>query len=240
MCGRFTLFSEPGDLAKLFEVDQVATGALPPRYNVAPTQEVYAVAQTSDGERRLGTLRWGFVPFWADEPRSGPINARAETLSEKPMFRDAFTRKRCIIPADGFYEWREDPQTGVKVPHYVRRANGEPLAFAGLWSTWHPKDDGEAEPLRTCVIVTTDAEDWLREIHPRMPVALPRGSWDGWLDPNEDDPAALDDMLRSVEVNDLEGYEVSTEVNNARNEGAHLIDPEDDSAAGGALPADRR
>lgn len=227
MCGRFTVFTPPGDLAKLFEVDDVKTDPLPPRYNIAPTQEVYAVAQAPDGERRLGTLRWGFVPFWADEPRSGPINARAETLADKPMFRTAFSSHRCIIPADGFYEWREDPRTGVKVPHFVHRGDGEPLAFAGLWSSWRPEDEAadKDEPLRTCVIVTTDARSWLKDIHPRMPVTLPREVWDRWLDPNEGDADVLAGLLSDPSIDALTGYEVSTEVNNARNEGEHLIDP---------------
>jgi putative SOS response-associated peptidase YedK len=218
MCGRFTLFTEPGDLARLFAVDEIRTEPLPPRYNIAPSQEAYAVAQRAEGGRRLGTLRWGFVPHWAKEPKSGPINARAESVASKPMFRDAFRRRRCIIPADGFYEWREDPRTGKKVPFYVQRSDGVPLAFAGLWSTWHPPDDGE--PLRTCTIVTTDAAEALSEIHERMPVMLPHDAWDIWLDPEADDLERLEGLLRPRLADEVEVYEVSTRVNNARNSGS--------------------
>jgi putative SOS response-associated peptidase YedK len=223
VCGRFVLFSEPGQLARLFEVDTVTTEPLPARFNVAPTSEVYAVAQARDGERRLGRLVWGFVPHWADGPRPGPINARAETVTRRPMFRDAFDRWRCLVPADGFYEWREDPDTGEKIPHYYHRRSGTPLAFAGLWSVWRP--DGDAEPLRTCLIITTDAVGPVRDVHDRMPVALQRAHWDAWLDPNQgaDDlhPLVVDPGL----PDDLEVRVVSTTVNDARNEGAELIDP---------------
>lgn len=224
MCGRFTLFSEPGDLARLFAVDEVRTDPMPPRYNIAPTQEVYAVAEHPEGARRLGTLRWGFVPHWAKEARSGPINARAETLREKPMFRDSFVKRRCIIPADGFYEWREDPQTGAKLPHYARRSDHTPLAFAGLWSVWYPDDD-EREPLRTCVIITTDAIGSLKEIHPRMPAMLPPDAWDVWLDPSEGDADRLQGLLAPRLPDGLETYVVSTRVNSARNEGEELVQP---------------
>jgi putative SOS response-associated peptidase YedK len=224
MCGRFTLFSQPGDLARLFEVDAVRAEELPPRYNVSPTQEVYAVAEHPEGERRLGTLVWGLVPHWAEDPRPGPINARAETLRSKPMFRDAFARRRCIIPADGFYEWREDPRTGAKVPHYVRRADGEPLALAGLWASWRPKE-GDGEPLHTCVIVTTDAAGPLRDVHPRMPAILPREAWDVWLDRYRSDTEELAALLESRLPEGVEMYAVSTRVNNAGNEGADLIEP---------------
>lgn len=228
MCGRFVVFSEPGDLAKLFEVDQIRTEEIPPRYNIAPTQEVYSVAQTSDGERRLGTLRWGLVPHWAKEPRSGPINARAETVAEKPMFRTAFSRSRCIIPADGFYEWREDPTSGKKIPHFIHREDGHPLAFAGLWSAWRPKDDPDADPLNTCVIITTAAQDWVKEIHDRMPVSLPQDAWDRWLDPTVDDEEGLQELLEPRLPETLTYREVSTRVNNARNEGPELLEPDED------------
>jgi putative SOS response-associated peptidase YedK len=224
MCGRFTLFSEPGDLAALFAVDAIRTDQLPPRYNVAPSQEVYAVAESREGERRLGTLRWGFVPHWADTPRSGPINARAETLHRKSMFRDAFSRRRCLIPADGFYEWREDPRTGAKIPFYIRREDEVPLAFAGLWSVWRP-DGGEDDALRTCAIVTTDAQGPLRDIHPRMPLILPPDVWDVWLDPHVDDEEKLRPVLTPWLPDTVESLEVSKRVNNARNEGEELIAP---------------
>lgn len=225
MCGRFTVFTPPGQLARLFEVDDVRTGALPPRYNVAPTQEVYAVAQSSDGERRLGTLTWGLIPHWAEEPRPGPINARAETIASKPMFRGAFERHRCIIPADGFYEWCEDPATGAKIPSYISRADGRPLALAGLWSSWRGSDEPDVQPVRTCVIVTTAATGPIEEIHERMPVMLPRDGWDRWLDPNEDDDGWLRSLLAPRLPEELAVREVSTRVNNARNEGPDLIDP---------------
>ena len=157
MCGRYVSVSTPERLAEHFEVDEVRTENLGERYNVAPTLDVYSVIEHDD-ERRLGTLRWGFVPFWSDGPKKGPspINARIEGIHEKGMFKDAFARRRCLIPADGFYEWL-DRESGKKQPYYFHHPDDEPLAFAGIWSSWRPEDDADGDALYSCAIVTTAA-----------------------------------------------------------------------------------
>lgn len=222
MCGRFAVFSRPGDLARLFDVDEVATEPLPDRYNVAPTLEVYAVIEHRD-ERRLGTLRWGLVPHWSRDPKAGPINARAETIAEKPSFRDAFARRRCLIPADGFYEWRTDVATEVKTPYFIRRKDGRPMAFAGLWESWRPPDGGET--LYTCTIVTTAADGFLSDLHPRMPVVLDGSEIAEWLDAERDDAEGLGHLLVPHGADALEAYPVSAMVNDVRNDGPELIRP---------------
>lgn len=223
MCGRFVAYTDPDGLARFLVVDDREAEELPPSYNVAPTDELYA-ARVRDGRRVLVTLRWGLVPFWADDPRSGSrrINARAETAAKTPAFRDAFARHRCLIPANGFYEWRTGPG-GVKVPHYITPADGDLLAFAGLWSTWRAADD--EEPLRTCTILTTDANASLSELHDRMPVVLPPDAWDEWLDPDHPDPRELRHLLVPAPDDALTVRPVSREVNTPRNNHAGLIEP---------------
>lgn len=224
MCGRFAVFSSPGDLARLFDVDEIATDPLPERYNVAPTLEVYAIIQHRT-ERRLGTLRWGLVPHWVKDAKTGPINARAETLDEKPSFRDAFARRRCLIPADGFYEWRTDPATEVKTPYFIRRRDGRPMAFAGLWEAWRPSDDPGAAPLYTCAIVTTAADGFLEDLHPRMPVVLDADERSEWLDEDTSDTGRLRHLLAPHGADALEAHPVAPIVNDVRNEGPELISP---------------
>src|SRR3954469_16130380 len=197
MCGRYTSTSPPPILAEQFVVDEVKLDEdLEPRWNVAPTLPVLVVAESrSSGKRRLGTMRWGLVPSWAKDISVGNrmINARAESVASKPAYKRALARRRCIIPADVFYEWKVVGETTTKSgrkkqlrqPYAIARADGRPLAFAGLWEIWHD--------LRTCTIITTAANPKLAEIHPRMPVALPADGWDAWLDPANDDP---DDLLR--------------------------------------------
>lgn len=222
------VFSSPGDLARLFHVDEVApdvaTEPLPARYNVAPTLEVYAIVEHR-GQRRLGTLRWGLVPHWSKEPKAGPINARSETLHEKPSFRDAFARRRCLIPADGFYEWRTDPATEVKTPYFIRRRDGRPLTFAGLWEAWRPPDDPQTGALYTCAIVTTSADGFLQDLHPRMPVVLEGDERGDWLDPGRTDVNGLQHLLVPHGADDLEAYAVAPTVNDVRNDGPELIRP---------------
>ena len=220
MCGRFAVFSAPGDLARLFDVDEVATDPLPDRYNVAPTLEVYAVIEHG-GSRRLGTLRWGLVPHWSRTGKSGPINARAETIDEKPSFRDAFARRRCVIPADGFYEWRTDPATGVKTPYYIHRRDGRPMAFAGLWESWRSTDDGDA--LYTCTIVTTAADGFLVDLHPRMPVVLDGDEVAEWLYVEREDTDGLGHLLEPHGADALDAHAVSTDVNDVRNDDPRLL-----------------
>ncbi len=223
MCGRYVAATPPDQLAELFGVTDVRTADLGPRWNVAPTLNVYSVAEGSDGERRLGAFRWGLVPWFATDPGGGAkmINARAETVGEKPAFRRALERRRCLLPADGFYEWL---RTGKeRLPHLFTAADGSVLAFAGLWEVWRPKDAPDAEPLRTCAIITTRANGTMRPIHDRMPVVLPPEVWDRWLDRAPAKAADLADLLEPPPDDLLVSRPVSMRVNNVKNEGADLL-----------------
>jgi putative SOS response-associated peptidase YedK len=222
MCGRFVQSLDPADYAAYFGAEQAVADPPPPSYNVAPTDRVYAVAE-HEGRRLLGTFRWGLVPWWAKAPGIGSrhINARAETLAERPAFKDSFLHRRCIVPADGFYEWQRRPDGG-KLPHYIHRP-GEPLALAGLWSSWKEPDTGER--LSTCTIVTTDADELLRPIHGRMPVVLPPDAWGRWLDRETTDPEELETLLRGPAPGPMEAYPVSTLVNDVRNDYPECIVP---------------
>jgi putative SOS response-associated peptidase YedK len=232
MCGRYTSTSTTTELATAFGVEEVKTDELPLRYNVAPTQPVYAVAERRVERgariRQLGAFRWGLVPSWAKDPSVGArmINARAETVATRSAYRDALVRRRCIIPADGFYEWQvtEDGRgQRHKVPHLIRHRDGTPLAFAGLWEVW--RRDSGGDPLRSCVIVTTAANEHLAPLHDRMPVVLPRGAWDRWLDRANDDVEALRRLLVPAPADDFEAYPVGPLVNNVANDGPELILP---------------
>jgi putative SOS response-associated peptidase YedK len=236
MCGRYTSTSSPAELAEVFKVDEVKVEQLPIRYNVAPTQDVYAVAERRPREegdkvrRQLGAFRWGLVPSWAKELSVGSrmINARAEGIATKAAYKRALIRRRCIVPADGFYEWQVRGADGArrhKVPHLIRRRDGAPLAFAGLWEVWHDPEQPDAAPRRTCVIITTEANELLAPIHDRMPVVLPPGAWDRWLDPANDDLSAIRGLLVPAPPDELEAFPVNTLVNNVANEGPELIDP---------------
>ena len=231
MCGRYTSTTPPADLAAYFHVDEVVADEQPPRYNVAPTDEVYAVADSSDAVRRLGTFRWGLVPFWAEDPKIGArmINARAETLLNKSAFRESFERRRCIVPADGFYEWEAVPGQKQKQPWYVRRADGDVLAFAGLWASWRPKGQTDRQRDRqrlvSCAIVTTDANEAVGRIHDRMPVVLAPDAWDAWLDPANDRVGDLLDLLVPAPAELFELLRVGPDVSNVRNDGPHLVEP---------------
>ncbi|HEX2849765.1 MAG TPA: SOS response-associated peptidase [Acidimicrobiales bacterium] len=230
MCGRFVSTSDPALLADLLHVDEVRTEALDPSWNVAPTDSVYAAAERGphDDEparRMLGTYRWGLVPSWAKDPSIGSrmINARAETVDKK--FGRALERRRCLIPADGFYEW-ERRSDGAKQPWFIHRADGAPMVFAGLWEVWFDPGAGDgAEPLRTCTILTTEANDLVRPLHDRMPVVLSPADWDLWLDRAVTDPVALRGLLQPADARSLEMFEVSTRVNNVRNNDDHLVLP---------------
>lgn len=232
MCGRYVSATDADGLARFFVVDDRRTDPLPVRYNVAPTTPVYAVVR-HEGRRVLVAFRWGLVPPWADDPRIGGrmINARAETVAEKPAFRDSFRRKRCLVPTDGFYEWKREPD-GSKTPYYVRAADGDPLALAGLWAAWRDRGDPDAEALRTCTVVTTDANASLRSLHHRMPVVLPRDAWDEWLDPANDDVAALVHLLRPAPDDLLVASPVGDAVNNVRNDSPELLAPVGPSSTG--------
>ncbi len=218
MCGRFSLGVSTDRLVEAFGI---AEGDLDwqPRYNIAPAQDVAAVVAGETGAR-IGTLRWGLIPYWADDPGIGNrlINARAETVDEKPSFRDPFRDRRCLVLADGFYEWRKE--NGTKTPMRVRLPHGEPFAFAGLWDRWLGPG---GEPVHTCAIITTDASPGIRHIHPRMPVILPPGDRERWID-DDAAPPALKDLLHPYR-GELQAYAVSTRVNSPDNEGPDLIEP---------------
>jgi putative SOS response-associated peptidase YedK len=227
MCGRYTSTSTADEIAGLLQVDLVVADDLGPRYNVAPTQDVYAVAE-HDGERRLGLLRWGLVPPWADDPSVGSrmINARAESLAESRAFRPAFARRRCLVPADGFYEWRPVPGRRAKQPYLIRRRDGRPLVFAGLWERWRPRTE-DGPRLATCTIITTEANTTVGRVHDRMPALLPPEAWDRWLDPEagEDDLDRLRALLVPAPDDELELIPVGTLVSDVRNEGPELVEP---------------
>ena len=218
MCGRYSLIADLRELAKRYEFDGDGL-ALKPAYNVAPTQDVLTVV---GGEtRRGGFMRWGLIPWWAKNASIGSrmINARAETVSEKPAFRDALRRRRCLVLADGFYEWQ---RTGsVRKPMRVVMRSGEPFAFAGLWSVWR---DPDGNRIPSCAIITTTANDLLRPVHDRMPVVLPRELEELWLDRSIDDPGALGSVLTPYLDDAMEAYEVSTLVNSAANDGPEVIE----------------
>ncbi len=231
MCGRFVQSSDPAAYAEFFEARLVAE-PLPVSYNVAPTDPVYAVAE-HDGERLLGSFRWGLLPWWAKDRRIAArnINARAETLADKPAFRDSFAKRRCLIPADGFYEWQviDAGEAGKpsKLPHYITRADGDPLAFAGLWASW--KDPETGERVRTCTIVTGRPNTLVEPIHDRMPVMLPPANWESWLDPELDDPGALGSLLLPAPAAEMAAHPVSTLVNRVSNNVPECIAPLDSS-----------
>jgi putative SOS response-associated peptidase YedK len=219
MCGRYTLKTSVDELAEWFDLDENPS-LLTPSYNVAPTQEVAAVVE-EDEQRKLGVFRWGLIPSWAKDPSIGNrmINARAETVSEKPSFRSAFKKRRCLIVADGFYEWQKTHNG--KQPFYIRMKDSSPFAFAGLWETW----DGEGEEIRSCSIITTDANDLMDEIHHRMPVILPRENYGAWLDPGFEEKEALTDLLRPYLSDGMEAYPVSRRVNKPSNNEPSVVEP---------------
>lgn len=219
MCGRFSITGDLDFYAEYFGVDAVLTEPLEKSWNVAPTDPVYAVAER-DGQRQLGSMRWGLVPHWATDTRSIHINARSETVATTPAFRDSFARKRCLIPADGFYEW-EAPEKG-RAPHWVYRADGHPMVFAGIWASRQDPETGEWQ--RTCSIITKDAEGAVSSIHDRMPVSLVPDVWDAWLDRDLQDPEAALSLLQTIEADSIMEHVVSRKVNSVRNNSKDLHD----------------
>jgi putative SOS response-associated peptidase YedK len=226
MCGRFVAASPPAEIAAYFGVDEVADTVLDPNWNVAPTSDVYVV-YTDGGVRRLDPLHWGFVPSWAKDLSIGNrmINARAESLATKGAFKPSFAKRRCIIPADGFYEWKAVPGQKRKQPYYVHRPDGEMLALGGLWTQWRGTDaSGERVTVRSTTIITGEPNEKMAEIHDRMPLILPPAAWDEWLDPDQQDVEALGRLLVPAPKELITLQPVSTEVNNVRNTGPQLID----------------
>ncbi|KMS87882.1 SOS response-associated peptidase [Streptomyces sp. NRRL WC-3725] len=244
MCGRYVATCSPQDLAQLFHAAQWPTmEVLEPSWNVAPTDEVWAVLERAPRDeggaaapvRELRALRWGLVPSWAKDPKIGArmINARVETVHEKPAFRRAFRTRRCLLPADGFYEWQpgKDPVTGKarKQPFFIHPEDGQVMALAGLYAYWRdpaiPQDDDPAAWLTTCTIITTEATDAAGRVHPRMPLALTEDHYQTWLDPAHQDPDELRALLGQPAGGHLEARPVSTAVNNVRNNGPQLLEP---------------
>jgi len=219
MCGRYAFFSPAEAVRRTFALDDVPE--LEPRYNVAPTQDVPAVRAAEEGARQFAMLHWGLVPKWAKERAIGNrmINARAETLAEKPSFRDAFRKRRCLVLTDGWYEWQVAP--GGKQPWFIRMKDARPFAFAGLWERW--KDPANGSLLESCTIVTTDAAASIRKIHDRMPVVLAESHWDRWLDTAFSDTETLSELLLPFDAGALEAWPVSRQVNAPKNQGAELI-----------------
>lgn len=221
MCGRFTLKAAAMSLKELFELSDAPT--LPLRYNIAPTQSVAAVrAVPGAGGRELAMLRWGLIPSWAKDRDIGNrlINARAETAAEKPSFRSALRQRRCLVAADGFYEWAK--AGSKKQPYYVRLADGGPFAIAGLWEHWEGED---GEIIESCTLLTTEANELMRPIHERMPVILPREAHALWLDPSVQRPEQVVPLLKPYPGEDMVAYPVGTLVNNPRNEQPGCCEP---------------
>lgn len=231
MCGRFTLRTPQHVLVEHFALAARGQLALPlfaPRYNIAPTQEIAVIRPNSVGGREVAMMRWGLIPSWSKELASGPplINARAESLAEKPSFRAALRRRRCLIPADGFYEWKKSDAAprGKKQPYYIHRPDFAPFAFAGLWETWQGEEtSGRRLTIDSCTIVTTTANEKLRELHDRMPVILGRNDYQVWLDPRTEDPKELEYLLTPTPSDELVLDSVSTYVNRVANDDARCI-----------------
>ena len=218
MCGRYTLRTPVDTLAEQFDLDEYPS-SLTASYNIAPTQEVATVVEEDD-KRKLEMFHWGLIPSWAKDPQIGNrmINARAETVDEKPSFRSAFKARRCLILADGFYEWQK--ADNGKQPFYIHMKDGSPFAFAGLWETWK-----NGEELRSCAIITTDANDLMNEIHHRMPVVLHPENYGVWLDPDFDEKDPLKDFLKPFPSEEMEAYMVSRRVNKPSNNEPSVVEP---------------
>jgi putative SOS response-associated peptidase YedK len=236
MCGRYASSRYPGDLVAEFEIEQLALDeVLEPDYNVAPTKKVYAVLQRPPrGEeaavRQLRVVSWGLVPSWAPNPGVAGrfINARMETVTEKPAYRRAFAARRCLLPADGYFEWYDDgTRAGTKQPYFIRPRDGGVLAMAGLYELWRDPTRDADDPRRwrwTAAVVTTAAEDAIGRLHDRMPLLLPRDRYEAWLDPRRRDPDELRRLLVPAAPGRLEAYPVSTEVNSVANNGPRLAE----------------
>jgi putative SOS response-associated peptidase YedK len=219
MCGRYAITSAPEAIRALFRYPEQPN--FPPRYNVAPTQPI-PIVRLHEGKRRFALMRWGLLPSWVKDPKTFAllVNARGESVIDKPAFRAAMKYRRCLIPADGFYEWK--PVAGRKQPYYVRLKSGAPMALAGLWETWTGPN---GEELDTAAIVTTRANRLLAPIHDRMPVIVPPEAFDLWLNCSEVDAETAAALIAPAPEDALEAYEVSTAVNRTANDNAKLVEP---------------
>lgn len=223
MCGRFTLRTPAKDIAEFFGLSKMPE--LQMRYNIAPTQDIAAVRLARESsQRELVFLHWGLIPFWANDPKIGyrTINARAETVATKPSFRSAFKRRRCLIVADGFYEWQKT--NGKKLPFLIHMKDDRPFAFAGLWEHWR----GDGEEIESCTIIVSEANDLLEPIHDRMPVILDPDDYDLWLNLEIEGKEKLQELLRQYSSEEMEAYPVKTIVNNPRNDLEQCIQHEDE------------
>ena len=250
VCGRYASSRDPEEIVEEFEIHTALPPRIPPDFNVAPTKDVYAVVERpprrqspeapeqpaqESAERQLRVVTWGLVPSWAKDPKIGSrmINARMETVAEKPAFRRAFERRRAILPADGYYEWYATDDVTAKgkprkQPFFIRPRDGSILAMAGLYELWRDPTKADDDPQRwrwTCTVITTDAEDDLGRIHDRMPLMLTPDRYDAWLDPDNRDPEALLGLLQPATPGLLEAYPVSTLVSNVANNGPDLVEP---------------
>ena len=225
MCGRFALTAPASDIAEIFQVDVLPE--VLPRYNVAPTTQVPCVVEDEDGERKLEMFRWGLVPSWAKDKKVGyrMINARSETAASKPAFRAAFKRRRCLVVADGFYEWKRfgKGRSAQKIPHLIQLEGGAPFGMAGLWEVW--RDPETEELLRTCSIVTTAGNELMKPIHDRMPVILPPEHWDLWLDRSMQDKEVLQELLVPFPSDQMQARAVHSSVGNVKNKGPEVQEP---------------
>ncbi len=224
MCGRFTLTADINTLQQTFPWINIPPG-MAPRFNIAPSQPVAVVA--NDGSNKLDFFVWGLIPSWAKDPTIGSrmINARAETLAEKPSFRNAFRRRRCLILADGFFEWQKIEESGRRIrkqPMYIHLADGRPFAFAGLWENWNSPDGSN---ILSCTIITTEPNELMASIHNRMPVILPEESYTDWLQPGETNAASLSKLLVPFPPERMNAYPVSTVVNSPANDLPEAIKP---------------
>jgi len=221
MCGRYVLSDPVASLCKLFGIDIQAL--LTPRFNIAPTQSVPIVRNAPDnGQREFKFVRWGLIPKWAKDDSAGAkmINARAETITEKPSYREAFKRRRCLIPTTGFYEWKRIGKS--KEPFYIRMKDRQPFAMAGLWESWQPSEGAAVE---SCTIITTGPNEIMRPIHDRMAVIVAPENYATWLDPATKDTGKLSGLLRPFDAQKMEAIPVSNYVNSAAHEGPQCINP---------------
>jgi putative SOS response-associated peptidase YedK len=221
MCGRFSQQRPASELAEIFAAEPLAEDP-GPRFNVAPTDDALVVVQREE-RRAITAYRWGLIPHWADAAKVGSrmFNARAETLTSSPAFRDAFRRKRCLVPVDGFYEWHREGTR--RQPFAIARADGRPLALAGLWSGW--RDSSADRVVRTFTIITSGPNDQMAGLHDRMPIVVPEAAWSQWLDPALEDPSELNGLFEPSDEVELRIWPVSQLVNNVRNDGPELFEP---------------
>lgn len=221
MCGRFTLTIDPNHLQEAFPWAVIPDDVVP-RYNIAPSQPVAVIP--NNGDNTLAMYKWGLIPSWSKDPAIGDrmINARAESLAEKPSFRNAYRRRRCLVLADGFYEWRQNPDLKTKQPMYIHLIDHRPFAFAGLWEAWKSPDGNE---IRSCTIITTQPNSLMQSIHNRMPVILPPEAYSEWLYNEDRQPAQLDKLLVPYSSSEMIAYPVSRMVNSPDNDSPTVIMP---------------